>query len=235
MKKKPRLLINRYLLIALFAVLTSSCEKDEDIETDNSPQTFTDSRDGNVYKYIKIGNQVWMAENLRYLPSVSDPGIFSAEMPTYYVYGYSGTSLAGAKGSFNYGAYGVLYNWAAAKVACPAGWHLPTNEEWTQLANYLGGKAVAGIKLKETGKTHWQSTNTDVTNQTGFTALPGGFRDFDGTFKSTGYRGYWWSATEGDELYSAWHIHLSYNAGGLGMESFAYVKFAGISVRCVKD
>lgn len=189
MKKKPRFLINLYLLIAVFAVLTSSCSKNEDVKSDISFQTFTDSRDGNVYKYIKIGNQIWMAENLKYLPSVSDPGIFSAEMPTYYVYGYSGTSLAGAKGSFNYGAYGVLYNWAAAKVACPAGWHLPTNEEWTQLTDYLGGKAVAGFKLKETGITHWQSTYTDVTNGTGFTALPGGYRVFDGTFHSAGYPG----------------------------------------------
>lgn len=235
MKKKPKLLIRLYILTAVFAVLASSCEKEEDLKSDNTPQTFTDSRDGNVYKYVKIGNQVWMAENLKYLPSVSEPGMISAEIPFYYVYGYSGTSLAGAKGSFNYGAYGVLYNWAAAKAACPVGWHLPTNEEWTQLADYLGGKAVAGIKLKETGIKHWQTTSPDVTNETGFTALPGGFRDFDGTFKSTGYRGYWWSATEGDDPSSAWHIHLSYNAGGLGMESFAYVKFAGISVRCVKD
>jgi uncharacterized protein (TIGR02145 family) len=103
------------------------------------------------------------------------------------------------------------------------------------LADYLGGKSVAGIKLKETGTGHWQTTSTDVTNETGFTALPGGFRNFDGKFYSAGGRGYWWSATEGDELYSAWHTHLSYNAGGIGMESFANVKFAGISVRCVKD
>jgi uncharacterized protein (TIGR02145 family) len=235
MKKKSNVFINRYLLIAVFAVLTSSCEKEEDVKVNNSPQTFTDSRDGNVYKYIKIGNQLWMAENLKYLPSVSEAGMISVEIPCYNVYGYSGTSLAGAKASFNYGAYGVLYNWAAAKTACPAGWHLPTIEEWNQLADYLGGKSVAGIKLKETGTGHWQTTSTDVTNETGFTALPGGFRNFDGTFKSSGYRGYWWSATEGDETYSAYHIHLSYNAGGMGMESFANSKAGGLSVRCVKD
>lgn len=235
MKNKPKLLIKLYLLIAVFAVLTSSCSKSEDVKSVISFQTFTDSRDGNVYKYIKIGNQVWMAENLRYLPTVSDPGIISAEMPTYYVYGYNGTSLAGAKGSFNYGTYGVLYNWAAAKAACPAGWHLPTIEEWTQLFNYLGGNPAAGSKLKEIGIAHWQKTFPDVTNETGFTALPGGFRGLDGIFYSSGYRGYWWSATEGTDLYSAWHIHLSYDSGGLGMESFAYVKFDGFSVRCIKD
>ena len=235
MKKKPKLLIRLYILTAVFAILTSSCEKDEVLKSDNTPQTFTDSRDGNVYKFIKIGNQVWMAENLKYLPSVSEPEIISVEIPCYNVYGYSGTSLAGAKASFNYGAYGVLYNWAAAKTACPAGWHLPTNEEWTQLADYLGGKSVAGAKLKETGTGHWQASGPDVTNESSFTALPGGFRDFDGTFKSTGYRGYWWSATEGSELNSVWHIHLSYNAGGIGTDSFANSKAGGLSVRCVKD
>lgn len=235
MKKKSNIFFNRYLLIVVFAVLTSSCEKDEVLKIDNSAQTFTDSRDGNVYKTIKIGNQVWMAENLKYLPSVSELGIISVEIPCYNVHGYSGTSLAGAKASFNYGAYGVLYNWAAAKTACPAGWHLPTIEEWTQLADYLGGKSFAGLKLKETGTGHWQTSNPDVTNETGFTALPGGFRDFDGTFKSTGYRGYWWSATEGSEYFSVWHIHLSYNASGMGMDSFANSKAGGLSVRCVKD
>lgn len=235
MKKKPKLLIRLYILTAVFALLTSSCEKEDDLKIDNSLQTFTDSRDGNVYKTIKIGSQVWMAENLRYLPSVSEPGVISAEIPLYYVYSYTGTSLAGAKGSFYYGAYGVLYNWAAAKAVCPAGWHLPTIEEWNQLADYLGGKSVAGIKLKETGTGHWQTTSTDVTNETGFTALPGGFRNFDGKFYSAGHRGYWWSATEGSELYSVWHIHLSYNASGMGMDSFANSKAGGLSVRCVKD
>ncbi|NJO88068.1 MAG: hypothetical protein HC831_03200 [Chloroflexia bacterium] len=176
-----------------------------------------------------------MAENLRYLPSVSAPGISSGTGPCYYVYGYSGTSVDGAKASFNYNEYGVLYNWAAAKAACPSGWHLPTNEEWTQLANYLGGKSVAGGKLRESGTTHWRSSYTGVTNETGFTALPGGFRDFDGTFQSTGYRGYWWSATEGDEPYSAWFIHMSYNSSGIGTNSFADSMIGGLSVRCVKN
>ena len=75
------------MLTAVFAVLTISCEKEEDLKSDNTSQTFTDSRDGNVYKYIKIGNQVWMAENLKYLPSVSEPEIISAEIPCYNVYG----------------------------------------------------------------------------------------------------------------------------------------------------
>jgi len=234
-EKKTKFLIHLYLLTAVFTVLTSSCKKDEDLKNNNLPQTFTDSRDGNVYKYVKIGNQVWMAENLKYLPSVTEPGIILVDGPCYNVYDYNGTSLSGAKGSFNYRTYGVLYNWVAAKTACPAGWHLPTIEEWNQLADYLGGGSVAGFKLKETGITHWQESYPDVTNETGFTALPGGFRYFDGTFTSIGYRGYWWSATEGSELYSAWHIHMSYNASGLGTDSFENSKFGGLSVRCVKD
>jgi uncharacterized protein (TIGR02145 family) len=217
------------------SICTTNSQLQKNEDNDVVPQIFTDSRDGNVYKYVKIGNQIWMAENLKYLPSVSEPGIISVESPCYNVYDYNGTSLAGAKGSFNYGAYGVLYNWTAAKAACPAGWHLPTIEEWIQLANYLGGKSVAGSKLKETHITHWRESYTNVTNETGFTALPGGFRDFDGTFKSTGYRGYWWSATDGNESFSVWHIHMSYNASGLGMDSFAYSKAGGLSIRCVKD
>lgn len=233
MQKIPILSIRLFMLATVLLLFGGGCKKDEDL-SNNVPQTFTDSRDGNVYKYVKIGDQIWMAENLRYLPSITAPEINSVS-PCYYVYGYAGTNVATAKTSFNCRTYGVLYNWAAAIAACPPGWHLPTDEEWTQLANYLGGKSVAGAKLKEIGTGHWQDSYADVTNETGFTALPGGFRDLDGTFQSTGYRGYWWSATVGDELYSASFIHQSYNARGMGTESFANSMVGGISVRCVKD
>ncbi len=235
MNKKLSLLIRLFTLVTVLALLAGSCKKDEDVNNGNAPQTFTDPRDGNVYKYIKIGSQIWMAENLRYLPSVSEPATGSETSPCYYVYGYKGTSADGAKASFNYGAYGVLYNWAAAKAACPYGWHLPTSSEWTQLANYLGGEQVAGGKLRESGIAHWRASDTGVTNEVGFTALPGGFRNIDGTFQSTGYRGYWWSATEGNESYSAWFIHLSYNSMGIGTNSFSNSKIGGLSVRCVRD
>src|SRR5690554_1847166 len=134
--------------------------------------TFIDSRDGNEYNWVQIGDQVWMVENLKYLPSVVGPGTGSQTTPHYYVYGYDGTNVADAKATDNYATYGVLYNWTTAMNACPDGWHLPSDAEWTELTDYLGGESVAGGKLKETGTTHWASPNTGATNETGFTALP---------------------------------------------------------------
>src|SRR5574344_844768 len=164
--------------------------------------TFTDDRDNKVYKWVKIGDQVWMAENLAYLPSVNmvADGSEDAAGSYYYVYGYDGTNVAEAKATDNYATYGVLYNWTAAmngeassttnpsgiQGVCPAGWHLPSDAEWTELTDYLGGASVAGGKLKETGTTHWNSPNTGATNETGFTALPGCYRYGDGTFGYVG-------------------------------------------------
>lgn len=122
----------------------------------DAPNTFTDSRDGKVYKTVTIGEQVWMAENLAYLPSVVGPATGSEDagnetVAFYYVYGYDGTDVAAAKATANYQTYGVLYNWQAAMAGaassdanpsgvqgvCPDGWHLPSNAEWTQLEEYL--------------------------------------------------------------------------------------------------
>jgi uncharacterized protein (TIGR02145 family) len=113
--------------------------------------SFTDSRDGNVYQTVTIGNQVWMAENLAYLPSVVGSGTGSQTTPYYYVYGYDSTNATVAKATANYNTYGVLYNWPAAmneaasstsnpsgvQGVCPSGWHLPSDAEWTELENYL--------------------------------------------------------------------------------------------------
>src|SRR5690554_3367234 len=152
--------------------------------------TFIDSRDGNEYNWVQIGDQVWMAENLAYVPSVNmvADGSEDAAGSYYYVYGYDGTNVADAKATDNYATYGVLYNYTAACNSCPAGWHLPSDAEWTELTNYLG-ETVAGGKLKETGTTHWASPNTGATNETGFTALPGGYRGTDGAFYNVGNYG----------------------------------------------
>src|SRR5690554_4910948 len=187
--------------------------------------TFIDSRDGNEYNWVQIGDQVWMAENLAYLPSVNmvADGSEDAAGSYYYVYGYDGTNVADAKATDNYATYGVLYNWTAAmdgeassttnpsgiQGVCPAGWHVPSDAEWTELTDYLGGTSVAGGKLKETGTTHWKSPNTGATNETGFTALPGGYRHLYGAFSNIGYDGYWWSATERSAT-DAWHRAMSY-------------------------
>lgn len=210
---------------------------------------FTDSRDGNIYKTVTIGNQEWMAENLRYLPSVVPSTVGSNTSSYYYVYDYNGFEVADAKASKNYSTYGVLYNWNAAmngetssttnpsgvQGACPSGWHLPSDAEWTQLTDYLGGESVAGGKLKEIGTTHWTSPNTSATNEIGFTALPGGARiNYGGTFTFMfiGEDGRWWSATEDDATH-AWYRDMG-NYGS-SVNRMVYSKNAGFSVRCVKN
>ena len=116
---------------------------------------------------------------------------------------------------------------------CPTGWHLPSDDEWTTLTDYLGGEDVAGGKLKETGTTHWQSPNKGATNESGFTALPGGYRNIDGTFGYIGYAGYWWSSTEsivqatpgtGTFIYYFSDVYRQY-----------LNKRVGFSVRCLRD
>jgi len=207
---------------------------------------FTDPRDNNHYNVVKIGNQIWMAENLKYLPSVDGPETGSQTTPHYYVYGYNGTNVTDAKATANYNTYGVLYNWPAAmngaassttnpsgvQGVCPDGWHVPSDAEWTELTDYLGGTSDAGGKLKETGTTHWASPNTGATNETGFTALPGGGRDTDGGFDGISYGGGWWSSTEGD-TYSAWFRYLFYDSSNV----YRYYNFKsmGFSVRCLRD
>ena len=176
--------------------------------------SFTDSRDGKIYKTVTIGTQTWMAENLAYKAS---SGCWAYNDSISYV----------AK-------YGYLYNWGTALTICPTGWHLPTDAEWTTLTTFLGGESVAGGKLKETGTTHWNSPNTG-TNESGFTALPGGYRYDSGTFSNIGHYGYWWSSTEGSTS-SAWVRNFYYYGSGVGSYSNNYSsKDNGFSVRCVRD
>ncbi len=208
--------------------------------------TFTDARDGNVYQTVTIGDQVWMAENLKYLPEVAGPDIGSETEAVYYVYDYNGTNVSAAKATTNYNAYGVLYNWPAAMAGavssssspsnvqgiCPTGWHLPSNSEWTILAQHIGGRNVAGGKLRETGTAHWLSPNEGATNETGFTALPGGRRSFNAVFDNFSYYGYWWSATEYEDDYS-WFLDIYYE--GTKMGNGSHGNHLGFSVRCVKS
>jgi uncharacterized protein (TIGR02145 family) len=215
-------------------------------EADILNHGFKDARDGNHYDAVKIGNQIWMAENLKYLPSVFGSASVSPVTPHYYVYGYDGTNVDSAKATANYSTYGVLYNWSAAMAGsvsstanpsgvqgvCPTGWHLPSDAEWTELSDYLGGESVAGGKLKETSTTHWESPNTDATNETGFTALPGGYRDNDGIFYYIGDFGSWWSATEYPVGY-AWLRAVGFPDSDLFRSN--YGDEFGFSVRCVRD
>ncbi|MDD3132721.1 MAG: fibrobacter succinogenes major paralogous domain-containing protein [Bacteroidales bacterium] len=191
-----------------------------------------DSRDGNEYETIQIGNQCWMKENLAYLPNVSQPDDGSQTSPFYYVYGYEGFSVPEAKTTPNYQTYGVLYNWPAALTACPQGWHLPSDNEWTILTDYLGGESVAGGKMKETGTAHWKSPNTGATNSSGFSALPGGYRDYYGDYSNVGNKGIWWSSAEVPSR-AAWSRYVIYYDAS--MTHYDYYKAHGSSVRCVRD
>jgi uncharacterized protein (TIGR02145 family) len=158
--------------------------------------TVTDT-DGNVYHTVKIGTQIWTAENLKTTKFNDGTAIPSGEP-------WGNSTTAGKYCWFRNDSatykktYGALYNWYAAhsgKLA-PTGWHVPTDAEWDTLSAYLGGEDVAGGALKEAGTTHWESPNTGATNSSGFSALPGGYRNYDGQSCDIFSSGNWWSTTE---------------------------------------
>jgi uncharacterized protein (TIGR02145 family) len=134
----------------------------------------------------------------------------------------------------NKAIYGALYNWFAVNTGklCPTGWHVPTNEEWTTLINYLGGLETSGGKLKEFGVTHWNSPNIGATNESGFSSLPGGYRNLSGIFYFLGNYGYWWSSTEVESNY-AWYRSLNYNTNKAYSNNLS--KMGGFSVRCIRN
>jgi uncharacterized protein (TIGR02145 family) len=178
------------------------------------PNKFKDLRDGKIYKTVIIGTQTWLAENLAYETLTG--------------------SWAYNNDAVNMHEYGLLYDWPAAMNACPVGWHLPSDAEWTILTTYIGGESVAGGKMKEAGTSHWYSPNTGATNESGFSGLPGGFRRFDGAFINLGYLGYWWSSTEVSETPTVvWLRYLHYYDSrviiGNGDKEY------GWSVRCVRN
>lgn len=182
--------------------------------------TFIDERDGHEYKWVKIGEQVWMAENLAYN---TGNGCWSYN-----------------EDEGNVVTYGRLYNWESAKTACPASWHLPTDDEWKQLefaigmsqgeANNLYNRGTnEGNKLKATNNWRNNGNGTDVF---GFSALPGGSRSSDGYFDFIGESGSWWSSTEQNNN-RAWMRHIAqYNTTIFRNHT---KKVLGKSVRCIKD
>jgi uncharacterized protein (TIGR02145 family) len=218
--------------VIILIILIQSCKKDED-----SNIKITDA-DGNVYKTVTIGTQVWMAENLKTtkylngdLIETSTPATLDifAEATPKYQWAYKGNES-------NVATYGRLYTWYAvtdSRNVCPTGWHVPTDAEWTTLTTSLGGEDVAGGKLKEKGTRRWQSPNREATNSSGFTALPSGYRYYSGTYHNIGSYGYWWSSTE--YLGSgADYRSLDYYTTNVS-SSFFGSKFFGFSVRCLQD
>jgi uncharacterized protein (TIGR02145 family) len=219
--------------ILIFLLLVLSCKKDA-ISTEESVSDV----EGNIYKTVKIGNQLWMAENLRstlYNDSTKIPCIIkNNDWPLQK----NGAYCWYNNDTNNKGDYGALYNYYAVKTnkLCPTGWSVPTTEEWNTLKAYLGGRP-AGAELKEEGFSHWEYPNLGATNSTGFSGLPGGWRNFDyGVFQYKGRFGYHWSSTSsinaeanaGDlfELNSG-NSDLDFNTGGAITHGF--------SVRCIKN
>jgi uncharacterized protein (TIGR02145 family) len=191
--------------------------------------------DGNIYKIVKIGSQIWMAENLKVshyrngdtIPEETDQTIWGALTTGAWCY-YNNSDSFGV-------IYGKLYNWYAvidSRGLAPAGWHVPSDSEWTVLSTYLGGDSFSGGKLKEAGMSHWNSPNTGATNISGFTALPGGWRYNNGIFLYIDYDGHWWSISE-DDGYYAWGRHLNYDITESIRNNFD--KEDGFSIRCIKD
>jgi uncharacterized protein (TIGR02145 family) len=188
------------ILLALFYVAAFAQQKG----------TFTDSRDGKKYKTVKIGEQIWMVENLN----------FNANGSVCY-----------ENESENCEKYGRLYNWNTARKSCPQGWHLPSDGEWTALMDFVGDLSTAGTKLKT-------ASGWDGTDVYGFAALPGGYGDPYGTFFDDGRYGLWWSDTKSGD--NAWYRHMGSGFEGVnrfngGVDGYYHDNNFLLSVRCIKD
>lgn len=168
--------------------------------------TFKDTRDSKIYKTIQIGTQVWMAENLNY----ETTGSWCIDCETY----------------------GRVYTFQSAQNACPDQWHLASDLEWTILVANLGGFNEAGAKLKETGTEHWKKPNKFATNESGFTALPHGYRSVNGILNFEEKIGFWWTSTIENDL-RAWSFRLDFDQKKV-VRIYSF-KEVGLSVRCIKD
>jgi len=168
--------------------------------------------DGNVYGAVKIGTQVWMAENMRYKTGSG-----------CWVYNNNENNLK---------KYGYLYSWETARKVCPSGWHLPSEDEFLILIKFLGGEDIAGGKLKSAEEWDCPESNKGATNESGFTGLPGGYRLYDGSFTKIGIGGYWWSSTE-KNANNVWVQNLNCWTGNT--YKYSESKQEACSVRCIKD
>ena len=237
--------MNKLLIILLFTGLLS-CKKStvkSVATTDNGSDLITFKSnlnygtvkdiDGNSYKTININGIEWMAENLKVtrfndstpIPYVSDSVVWgNLSTAGYCVYGNN---------MDNKKLYGYLYNYYVIqdKNVCPTGWHVPSDQEWTDLTTPLGGAIYAGGQMKEAGDGHWIGMNNLNTNTTGFTALPGGLRDYDGVMLGQRYLGYYWTATE----QSSDFVFVRYMHNDAHCERNYILKNYGISIRCLKD
>jgi uncharacterized protein (TIGR02145 family) len=226
MEKKVNIRIALLIICGINSIFFYSCKKE--------PALLTDI-DGNVYNSIEIGSQTWMLENLktsRFNDGSAIPMIanFSDWMSLCTPgFCWNNFDMSSYKDS-----YGALYNFYVISTdkLCPRGWHVPTDPEWTLLVNYCGGELIAGGKLKEEGLSHWNSPNSSSTNESGFTALPGGCMPNYGFIQTPGTEGFFWSSTS-FMTSEAWMYSLLYNSSMCHRQD--YPRTGGFSVRCIKD
>jgi uncharacterized protein (TIGR02145 family) len=219
----------QYKKVKLSAVLVLSF-----VLTTIHAQTVKDI-DENIYKTLTLGTQTWMAENLKttkyrngdVIKTTTSSKDIRDEVAPQYQWASEGKES-------NVTTYGRLYTWytvADNRGICPIGWHVPTDADWSALTTFLGGEVVAYSKLKESGEIHWNKYDTG-TNETGFTALPGGLRSSRGPFIDIGESCYWWSSNESGPA-DAWCRQMNYNM--YSVYRFLYLKRNGLSVRCIKN
>jgi uncharacterized protein (TIGR02145 family) len=234
--------LKKLFLLLSMAFLFVSCNENE-LPSDNDfagdKGTFVDERDGNTYKWVRIGDQIWMAENLAYLPSFGD------ELTLYYVLGYSGNNIEEAKNTEEYREYGVFYNYYAANEASPDGWHLPSNAEWERLAEFIsednGGFEKQEDKNSQLGD--WYEVGkqlkiitsvyeTNGTDNYGFSALLPGIVEANGEVTYEGKYGRFWTATE-ENTGRAYARYVE--ATTTIFYATKYWKTRVLNVRCIKD
>jgi uncharacterized protein (TIGR02145 family) len=226
-ENKNRISFIPLIVLGLVVILTSNCKKDDN----TNPTTIADI-DGNVYKTVPIGTQLWMAEDLKTtkfndnlnIPLVNDNMTWrNLTTPGYCFYGS------------DISAYGGIYNFYAVSTGklCPKGWHVPSDDEWTSLTNYLGGDSIAGGKMKEAGTSHWESPNEGATNESGFTALPGHYRNVYGSyFDYNGEIVFWWSSSISDTI-TAFSRVITVSSNSI--ERMYHQKEYGFNVRCLRN
>jgi uncharacterized protein (TIGR02145 family) len=265
MKKNIPIRIITLLSVGVIIMLVNDCTSDilkptDDLNSKSNgyelkkadlyhPGPVAHDIDGNKYRSVRIGTQIWMAENLKVthysngdaIPNITGTRQWS-DLSTGAYCDYANDP------NYSY-TYGKLYNWYSvddSRNIAPKGWHVPSDAEWRTLILFLDPNAriptydnavesyIAGGKLKENGNSHWNNPNTGASNEVGFTALPGGVRDDLGGYFQIGYFGQWWSSTSVVYTIFAWSRFIRWDSGNLYGSQHQH-KTWGLSVRCIKD
>jgi uncharacterized protein (TIGR02145 family) len=218
------------MCLLVFLFLKQSCEKNPTSSDDAGSVTDVD---GNVYQTVKIGGQWWMVENLRVTHYRNGDPLTNVTDSTQWANLNLGAFCNYENKTSYVSDYGHLYNWYAVKDdrgLAPKGWTVPSDDDWLKLEDFVNGY---GSELKESGLKHWHYPNSEATNGSGFSALPGGFRDGDATFNDIQYSAYFWTSTS-NCVEGGYYKKLDYNDVGIAGICFQGDYRCGMSIRCVK-